>query len=269
MKHFKNPVSMRVPSQEAFERDLRKSLEELGAEFCCIACFTSYPFLASNSSGESGIIENFLECDKLNFNRHFIETYDPEQFLAICKLEIEMIVGECYTVVHNDGGFMIGYLLENNVKNEKEGLFGFFEGIDDLDEFCEKDEWCYSYTDRIIRLSTPEEKAKLDAVIAEHEKPVNENNSFCDKTINEENIINTFKKAINQIEVKDEIIVTDSELKPNPIKLHDKLNLFRESIKKHLDSYNETKLKIEKQIKDHEEEIKKLYSALKVLEALK
>jgi len=33
MKHFNNPVSIQIPSQEAFERDLRKPLEELGAEF--------------------------------------------------------------------------------------------------------------------------------------------------------------------------------------------------------------------------------------------
>lgn len=239
MKHFNNPVSMRVPSQEAFERDLKKPLEELGAKFECIVDFKKYPILVSNSSGENGIIENLLDSDKLNFNRHFIETYDPEQFIAICKLEVEMIVGECYTVVDCDGQKMTGYLLKNNSQNIGFNLSGQFKGIGYLGYYFENANVTYSSEMHTIRLSTPEEKAILDKVISEH------------------------------TEVKGEIIVTDSELKPKPIKFHDRLNLFKESIKQHLDSYDETKLKIEKQIKEHEEEIEKLYSALKVLEALK
>lgn len=192
MKYFKNPVSMRV-TQEQFERDLRKPLEELGAKFCCIAGFTSYPILASNSSGESGIIENFLECDKLNFNRHFIEAYDPEQFIAICKLEVNMIVGECYTVLRDNEQKMIGYLLENNRGNNKNRLWGYFKGLGFLGYFFEKWHINYSSESYTIRLSTPEEKAKLDKVIAE------------------------------QTEVKSEIILTDSEITPYQIKVIDKV----------------------------------------------
>lgn len=237
-KHFNNPVSMRV-TQEQFENDLRNPLEELGAKFEGICDFKKYPILVSNSSGENGIIENLLDSDKLNFNRHFIEIYDPEQFIAICKLEVEMIVGECYTVVHDNGSNMIGYLLDNNVKNFNFQLFGMFKGVGYLGYYFKNAHVGYFSNNRTIRISTPEEKAKLDKVIAE------------------------------QTEVKDEIIISDSELKPKPIKFHDRLNLFKESIKKYVDSYDETKLKIEKQIKEHEYEIEKLYSALKVLEAFK
>lgn len=223
MKNFNNPVSMRIPSQEAFENDLRKPLEDLVAKFECIVYFGKFPILVSNSSGENGIIENLLDSDKLNFNRHFIETYDPEQFIAICKLEVEMIVGECYTVVDCDGQKMTGYLLKNNSQNIGFNLSGQFKGIGYLGCYFENANITYSSEMHTIRLSTPEEKAKLDKVIAENETPVNENNSFCDKIINEEKIINTFKKAINQIEVNDEIIISDSVVIPKPIKVIDKV----------------------------------------------
>jgi len=239
MKHFNNPVSMRV-TQEQFENDLRNPLEELGAKFEGICDFKKYPILVSNSSGENGIIENLLDSDKLNFNRHFIETYDLEQFIAICKLEVEMIIGECYTVEVDGFGKIIGYLLENNTDNRGCNLRGRFKYISYENEYIKEINYvCYFSNDRTIRLSTPEEKAKLNKIIAE------------------------------QTEVKDEIIISDSELKPKPITLADRLNLFKESIKKYVDSYDETKLKIDKQIKEHEYEIEKLYSALKVLEALK
>jgi len=239
MKHFNNPVSMRV-TQEQYENDLRNPLEELGAKFEGICDFKKYPILVSNSSGENGIIENLLDSDKLNFNRHFIETYDPEQFIAICKLEVEMIIGECYTVEVDGFGKIIGYLLENNTDNRGYNLRGRFKYKSYENEYIKEINYvCYFSNDRTIRLSTPEEKAKLNKIIAE------------------------------QTEVKDEIIISDSELKPKPITLADRLNLFKESIKKYVDSYDETKLKIDKQIKEHEYEIEKLYSALKVLEALK
>jgi len=239
MKHFNNPVSMRV-TQEQYENDLRNPLEELGAKFEGICDFKKYPILVSNSSGENGIIENLLDSDKLNFNRHFIETYDPEQFIAICKLEVEMIVEECYTVEVDGFGKIIGYLLENNTDNRGYNLRGRFKYKSYENEYIKEiNDVCYFSNDRTIRLSTPEEKAKLNKIIAE------------------------------QTEVKDEIIISDSELKPKPITLADRLNLFKESIKKYVDSYDETKLKIDKQIKEHEYEIEKLYSALKVLEALK
>lgn len=191
---------MRIPSQEAFENDLRKPLEDLGAKFEGICDFGRYPILVSNSSGENGIIENLLDSDKLNFNRHFIETYDPEQFIAICKLEVEMIVGECYTVVDCDGQKMTGYLLKNNSQNKCKiitrlgfNLSGQFKGIGYLGYYFENANITYSSEMHTIRLSTPEEKAKLDKVIAE------------------------------QIEVKDEIIISDSVVIPKPIKVIDKV----------------------------------------------
>lgn len=192
MKHFKNPVSMRV-TQEQFERDLKKPLEELGAKFKNIEYFINYPILVSNMLGCDGFFENIKENYKSKHNRHFIETYDPEQFIAICKLEVEMIVGECYTIEISDMGKCIGYLLENNYENKGFKLKGLFKRIGLLNDYLEKSEICYTGTDRTIRLSTPKEKAKLDKVIAE------------------------------QTEVNDELIISNSELKPKPIKVIDKV----------------------------------------------
>ena len=195
MKHFNNPVSMRV-TQEQFERDLKKPLEELGAKFEGIVDFKKYPILVSNSSGVKGIIENVFESDKLNFNRHFIETYDPEQFIAICELEVEMIVGECYTVSADClDSKLTGYILENNVGNNKDGLWGYFKGVGYLGYYFEKSHINYFSETYTIRLSTPEEKAKLDKVFAEHEKSVNE------ISLNPDG-------GYQEIEVKDEIIIS-------------------------------------------------------------
>ena len=193
MKHFKNPVSMRV-THEQFETDLRKPLEELGGKIIRDYGFKLFPILVSNSIAKNGMLENLSDSDKLNFNRHFIETYDPEQFIAICKLEVEMIVGECYTVVHCDGEKMTGYLLKNNVGNNKDYLRGYFKGVGFLGYYFEKAKICYSFNDRTIRLSTPEEKAKLDKVITENETPVNE------VSLNPDG-------GYQEIEVKEEIVV--------------------------------------------------------------
>lgn len=194
MKHFNNPVSMRV-THEQFERDLRKPLEELGGKIIRDYGFKLFPILVSNSMGKNGMLENLSDSDKLNFNRHFIETYDPEQFMAICKLEVEMIVGECYTVSADClDSKLTGYLLEKNVGNNKDGLWGYFKGVGYLGYYFEKAHINYFSETYTIRLSTPEEKSKLDKIIAENETPVNE------VSLNPDG-------GYQDIEVKEEIVV--------------------------------------------------------------
>lgn len=207
MKHFKNPVSMRV-TQEQFENDLRKTLEDLGAMFEDIREFSRYHLLVSNAGNRKGFVGNVHETAKKTYNRHFIETYDPEQFIAICKLEVEMIVGECY-------GF---------IKNNGDKIFKCFEKTDfnTLKEYKE------------IRLLTDEEEDRIYSRISQ----------TCTMSIFPSNAMKQLEKipknkwvggvVVNdkvftndlfdrQIEVKDELIITDSEPKPKPIKVIDKV----------------------------------------------
>jgi hypothetical protein len=216
MKHFKNPVSMVIPSQEAFERDLRKPLEELGAKFEAITSFSKHRILISNYNGIDGTISNVSLCNKKEFNRHFIETYDPEQFLAICKLEVEMAVGECYTVVVADtDSKMVGFLLENNVNNNGSDLFGLFKGVGFIGYYFSKATVKYSGTDLIVRLSTPEEKENLYKVIAEEE------GMTTDQSLEEK--IHSFKEEIEEFV---------SSHKETVLKINSAIREHKEEIKK-------------------------------------
>lgn len=221
MKHFNNPVSMRV-TQEQFENDLRKPLKELGAKFQNIEDFINYPILVSNILGCDGFFENIEEKYKSKHIRHFIETYDPEQFIAICKLEVEMIIGECYTVVHDDGSNMIGYLLDNNVNNFGYQLFGMFKGVGFDGYYFENAHVGYFSNNRTIRLSTSGEKAKLDKVIAEQIEVNDE--IIVTKTLEKENLANKdFQKSCDLWVKTQELSIKQIELQLKNCKKNIKL----------------------------------------------
>ena len=85
-KKFTCPVSMKIPTQEQYERDLKRPLLEMGYKEGNVHSFERLPYLCTNVNRENLYYSNLREEDKLNHNRYFIDHYNPELFLALAAM---------------------------------------------------------------------------------------------------------------------------------------------------------------------------------------
>ena len=100
--HFTQPVSMQC-SQEQFEIDLKEPLEKLGYNYYRLFDFKECPIIATNYMGQNMFSNTSWNFERAN-NRHFIDHYNPQLFLALASMTDEPngILGEYYTNIRRD-----------------------------------------------------------------------------------------------------------------------------------------------------------------------
>lgn len=104
MTNFAQPVSMRV-TEEQFEADLRKPLEELGYEIKELFKFSDFPILINNLGDIRGHLSNVEDFANETYGRYFIDHYNPTLFLALAAMREgdEPHVGEWFVYSNPDG----------------------------------------------------------------------------------------------------------------------------------------------------------------------
>lgn len=94
---FTQPVSMQIPSKEDFERDLKEPLEKLGynTKWVVYGCKDRI-LLVSNFDDIHMDLANINFDRRFKSNRHFIDHYNPQLFIALASMTDEPngIVGE-------------------------------------------------------------------------------------------------------------------------------------------------------------------------------
>lgn len=118
---FIQPVSMRV-TKEQYERDLREPLLRMGYKEFYEEEWEDTHVLVTNYANTRGEISNTSKWHKKNYNRHFIDHYNPKLFLAIAAMtdKESPIVGEwlvCTAEVTNMGGNKVGDFVKNENPN--------------------------------------------------------------------------------------------------------------------------------------------------------
>jgi len=97
--NFKQPVSM-VVTQEQFEKDLKKPLIKLGYDIKEIRSLKKpYNLLVNNYQRKLGDVSNAYYNNGEEFDRYFIDHYNPKLFLAIAAMtkdDNKWIVGEYF-----------------------------------------------------------------------------------------------------------------------------------------------------------------------------
>lgn len=100
-KQFTCPVSMAV-TEEQFNKDLRQPLEELGysIEVEYFGDFKRRYILVNNINNENGQLGN-LSNFKHDYNRHFIDHYNPKLFLALASMtdSVDGNIGEWWKCI--------------------------------------------------------------------------------------------------------------------------------------------------------------------------
>lgn len=82
---FTQPVSMKC-SQEQYERDLKEPLLAMGYDEYSVTTFDFYPIIVTNHGGNNKRFSNLL-YDRINeYNRYFVDTYNPSLFLALAGM---------------------------------------------------------------------------------------------------------------------------------------------------------------------------------------
>lgn len=101
-KEFITPVSMEC-TREQFERDLEKQLAALGYETKYIGDFGEISVLCTNYTYRSEKVTNLSPCKRNQFNRHYIDHYSPELFLALAAMTDEEygIAGEWWVFIND------------------------------------------------------------------------------------------------------------------------------------------------------------------------
>lgn len=99
---FTQPVSMQC-SQEQFEIDLKEPLEKLGYNYYRLFDFKECPIIATNYMGQNMFSNTSWNFEVAN-NRHFIDHYNPQLFVALASMTDEPngILGEYYTNIRRD-----------------------------------------------------------------------------------------------------------------------------------------------------------------------
>lgn len=82
---FRQPVSMQV-TKEQYEKDLREPLLRMGYKEVCEKEWEDMPILVTNFGNTIGEVSNTSKLHKENYNRHFIDHYNPKLFLAIAAM---------------------------------------------------------------------------------------------------------------------------------------------------------------------------------------
>jgi len=85
-KQFTTPVSMKVPSEEAFKNDLEAHLKEMGYNIIDFGSTEILPYLVTHYLDRTLNATNVAEHAKEHFNRYFIEPYNPKLFLALAGM---------------------------------------------------------------------------------------------------------------------------------------------------------------------------------------
>lgn len=88
-KQFTCAVSMVIPSEEQFNKDLRQHLIDLGYRIEDLGSFTKSKYLVTNLQNIIGVV-SYAYIDSIhNKTRHLIEPYNPKLFLALASLTTE------------------------------------------------------------------------------------------------------------------------------------------------------------------------------------
>ena len=82
---FIQPVSMRV-TKEQYERDLREPLLAMGYKEVVIEKWEELPILVTNLGSAPHHLSKTRESLKTEYNRYFIDHYNPKLFLAIAAM---------------------------------------------------------------------------------------------------------------------------------------------------------------------------------------
>lgn len=115
-KQFTCPVSMAV-TEEQFNNDLRQHLIDLGYEIKDLDGFNINNVLVTNFIGIGNLVSNLNSIPRF---RHFIETYNPQLFLALASLTTESTETKEEVLARFEKGEereLIGYRFRNDEYN--------------------------------------------------------------------------------------------------------------------------------------------------------
>lgn len=148
---FTQPVSMQV-NQEQFD-SLKPKLEALGYVFSDM--FFSFKrgdrFICTNSTGNNNSVNHYEEKNKLDCNRHFIDHYNPELFLAIAAMtDAEYgIAGEHWVFISDSrNNFTKGSIYKQTKPHSEYKAF--------IDNKGSEDGWCGENEKYFRRATLPE-----------------------------------------------------------------------------------------------------------------
>lgn len=85
---FTQPISMQC-TQEQYKADLKLPLLEMGYKESNMGDLKNYPYLVNNIGDNLGDLSNVGENNKLNYNRYYIDHYNPQLFLALASMTDE------------------------------------------------------------------------------------------------------------------------------------------------------------------------------------
>lgn len=165
---FMQPVSMRV-TKDQYERDLREPLLAMGYKEVVIEKWGELPILVTNLGSAPHHLSKTRESLKTEYNRYFIDHYNPELFLAIAAMtdKESPIVGEWLACTEGSSlfGYKIGQVVQNNNPAFK---LGYYHRKATLQELIE--EFSNQKQDNMNTNFTTEELEKLRTLIAPKNK---------------------------------------------------------------------------------------------------
>lgn len=131
MAKFITPVSMQV-TQDQFDNDLKEPLIKLGYEVVNLVNFNVLPCIVTNHGGEANRVSNMNLENKQGRNRHFIDHYNPELFLALAAMTDKTygIAGEWWFYTGNNSFFTKGKLYKALKPVNEYGAFIDDRGIE-------------------------------------------------------------------------------------------------------------------------------------------
>jgi len=140
-KQFTCPVSMAV-TEEQFNNDLRQPLIDLGYEIDFGCSFTCNEYIVNNIFDELGKVDNVSDW-YLEYNRHFIESYNPQLFLALASLTTESTETKEEVLARFEKGEereLIGYRFRNDDFNKMTyalvcGIYGVYSKLENNTDF--------------------------------------------------------------------------------------------------------------------------------------
>jgi hypothetical protein len=146
---FITPVSMQV-TQEQYENDLKEPLVKMWYEMVSLGYFNQCTYLVTNYSSNANVVTNIGAGSKQDNNRHFIDHYNPELFIALAAMTGKTygIAGEWWVYIGGNRLFTKGKLYKALKPVNERGAF-----IDEEGDF----NGSYAYPLRHFRKATKEE----------------------------------------------------------------------------------------------------------------
>jgi len=137
-KQFTTPVSMKVPSEEAFKNDLEQPLKEMGYSKRELGSFKVLNYLCTNFAGSPKNYSNLDESSKNGYNRYFIEPYNPKLFLALAGMtnSPDGNVGEWWKCVEDIAAYFTKGVLYKQCKPEIEEYYALISNYETDDGDC-------------------------------------------------------------------------------------------------------------------------------------